>query len=72
MCNCIEDLDELLAQKNTKISAAIQFSKNGILSARQPIIMTEKINPKKKEGPVKLFPSYCPFCGEQMPEATDD
>jgi hypothetical protein len=64
MCNCIKKVNEQLLDHNTRIVTPITFSATKLDVSTQALISTEKIDKKKKSGPVKLFASYCPICGK--------
>ncbi len=57
MCNCIEEINKALADKNTSIEV------NWLDEAAKAIVSTVKIDTKKRGAPTCLFASYCPFCG---------
>ena len=60
-CDCIEKLDEQLAERNTRLSTLLVFSKPGGVF---PYIATEQIERGRgKPKAVTMFPTYCPFCG---------
>lgn len=69
MCNCLQQAQEELVQYNTKISVPIMISKTSLV-AGPPIIATEKIDKKVRQGPIKLMAAYCPFCGEKYKDKT--
>jgi hypothetical protein len=62
MCDCIKSTNEYLAQHNTKITIPW-------LGTQRPFVQTEKIDGKKRNKPMMLFASYCPFCGEKYEES---
>lgn len=73
MCDCIEmtnkDLQENHIEFNTRIHIPIVFDfKNGLCKEPQAMIVTEKLDDKKRVKPIKLFASYCPFCGKKYKE----
>jgi hypothetical protein len=67
MCNCIIEMQKALEEsnKNTMLDIPITFSSNGQLKANRVMISTCKRDNSKREKPIKLLPSYCPFCGEK-------
>ena len=67
MCNCIVELNKKLIERNTRIVIPITFGSNLSLMGG-PIIKTEKIDSKKRVGPVNVLASYCPFCGNKYDE----
>lgn len=60
-CNCIEALDEQLAERNTRLSTLLVLSDpQGVF----PYIATEQIERGRwKPKAVTMFPTFCPFCG---------
>lgn len=67
MCNCIELSNAKLAKHNTKLD--MQFYLNP-KTPKRVTIATSKIDKKKRLGPVSLVGGYCPFCGEEIKDAT--
>lgn len=67
MCNCIEEVNQKLKEsgRNTMLDIPITFSAVGIDSVRRISILTCKMDNKKREKPLRLFGSFCPFCGEE-------
>ena len=41
----------------------LTFSSDGQIHANRVMITTCKRDDSKREKPIKLLPSYCPFCG---------
>jgi hypothetical protein len=62
MCNCINEIDELLKQHNTKLVLAMSLRK-GVPT--KTCIKTEKIETSKRLGPINIVPQCCPFCGAE-------
>ena len=62
MCDCIEQVNKLLAERNTKLSQAFNLS-----GSSNPLLMikTEKLDDSKRQKPANMFASYCPFCGKK-------
>lgn len=67
MCNCIEAGNKALEPRNTKIVMAdvIDLEK-GTVKPRM-LIYTAIISLKRGRTPLKVFASYCPFCGKKIP-----
>jgi len=60
-CDCIEDVNARLAERNTRIMLPIML---GADQTARPMIETEQI--EKGRGKAKacgMFATYCPFCG---------
>ena len=62
MCDCIENIDNMLAEHNTKLALSITL---GEKSMSLPTIQVEKLNAKVRKGPAAIVPTFCPFCGEK-------
>lgn len=57
-CNCLQDMNKLLAEHNGRVCETIMWSTGDV----RPTLMIEKIKPRGKQPPAAL-PSFCPFCG---------
>ena len=68
MCDCIDKIDEHLAQFNTKVELPM-WTASG---KRTPFVQTIKKDQKKRGKPRMIFASYCPFCGEKYPDVEDN
>lgn len=65
-CNCIGAMDEALAEYNTRILLPLMLDG----STAKPLIETERIETGRgKKKAVKVFASYCPFCGVKLDQA---
>lgn len=62
-CNCIAEMDALLAERNTKLNVSFVFPRDGSASFTLPLLDVEKIEKRKRVGPALAVPSFCPFCG---------
>lgn len=63
MCSCIEKVDEMLAERNTRIMLPIML---GADQTTRPMIVTDQIERGRgKKKAAGMFASYCPFCGEK-------
>jgi hypothetical protein len=64
MCNCIQEINEQMKSRNTKIYQPFGFdAKHNFTVSQNVHIVTEKIETKKRDGPLALTGAYCPFCG---------
>jgi predicted Zn-ribbon and HTH transcriptional regulator len=63
MCDCIEKVNKLLEDKNTKLDIPIFLNFSGKMTADRVRISTVKRDDKNKKKPVMIQPAYCPFCG---------
>lgn len=64
MCDCIDMANEKLAKRNTVLDVPV-FIGSGTVQTQGVRVATKKLDSNKKEGPVKLLATFCPFCGEQ-------
>lgn len=65
-CNCVEQVNEKLAGFNTKLSSCLSFSMSDMTTSTELIIMTHKIDGKKRGAAKTVTPSFCPFCGRKI------
>lgn len=60
-CNCIETVDAMLAERNTRITLPIMLGED---QTPRPMIVTEQIQTGRgKRKAVGMFATFCPFCG---------
>ena len=66
MCDCIENVNKKLSEKNvnTKIKVPLLLNMDMSSQSAKVQIVTEKEDPNVRKKPISLFSSYCPFCGE--------
>lgn len=62
MCNCIELVNKELAERNANTEIHVPFTLSKITRV---CVETEKIDDKKRGKPMKVFASFCPFCGKE-------
>lgn len=67
MCNCIQEVDQKLAERNTRLTQALV---SGNWTTPTIMLQTEVIEKKRGAKPVGVFLSYCPFCGEKYEEGS--
>jgi hypothetical protein len=60
MCDCISRVNKEMETNGFNMRIDVPFTMSKV---RRCCIETEKANPKGKKK-VRLFASYCPFCGE--------
>lgn len=63
MCDCYDAINKELETKNTRLEPAWLIVDGKWIAT--PMIVTQKLDDKKRGKAINLFPSYCPFCGEQ-------
>lgn len=63
MCDCIGDVNAMLAEKNGRLETVLGFG-GGALSGHLHIGV-EKINKRDRTRPPLVIATYCPFCGER-------
>jgi hypothetical protein len=63
MCNCIKETNEAMEKSEMNTKLRLAFSLNGTIN--RAIISVEKFDDKIKKKPIKLFATYCPFCGQK-------
>jgi len=67
MCNCIEDTnnDPLMIESNTQIMLPL-------FGPQRALIVTMKLDEKKRGKPKYFFASYCPLCGEKYKDKDNE
>lgn len=65
MCDCITDVNKLLAGHNAELGVTL----NMLTGKDYSKLVVNKIDPRKRAAPPLMIPTYCPFCGE--PYETD-
>lgn len=64
MCDCMKQINDELAQYNTRLDPVMAL-RDGTLHMAGVRIETVKIDSKKRGRPKRLVASYCPFCGKK-------
>ena len=63
-CNCADEIDEKLAERNTRLSRALVFNKTGRENNPDLFLVTEQIETGRgKKKAAHMLVTYCPFCG---------
>ena len=67
-CNCITEVNEVLATRNTKLVIPIIFGSG----PQRLMIETERLETGRgKAKACGMFSTYCPFCGVRHEEQSD-
>ena len=64
-CKCIDRMNDVLAQKNTKIVCVWPITADMDIGPTRPKIETEKIDKKRRGGLHGAIAAFCPFCGKK-------
>jgi hypothetical protein len=56
-CKCIAEANRRLKEHNTELVLS--------LFGGLPSMAASKIDSKVRKGPVRLIPTFCPFCGKK-------
>lgn len=68
MCNCADEINRRLVEKNTRFTRVLVFSSHHPDNPNL-LIETEQVETGRgKQKRTKIFASHCPFCGERYPE----
>lgn len=64
-CNCADEVDAKLAERNTRLTRALVFQKSKDRENNPDLMLqTEQIETGRgKQKAVSMFISFCPFCG---------
>jgi len=67
MCNCINETNKSLREAgyNTRITVPMVLTNSLDFEASMTLVVTEKWDKSDREQPIKLYASYCPFCGKE-------
>lgn len=68
MCDCINEVNKKLAEKNLNTVIDVPFLMDddmNVSSKRKASIVTAKADKSVRKKPVSLFAAFCPFCGEE-------
>jgi hypothetical protein len=60
VCDCNKRMNEALKEYNTMLVT-------NLIGPPHALVLTDKIDSKKRGKPMMMFASYCPFCGEKYP-----
>jgi hypothetical protein len=68
-CGCIEQMNDLMGDKNTRIVVTLGIPRDGSPMFVRPMIATEKVESRKRGSAALAIPTFCPFCGERYERA---
>ena len=68
-CSCMTLMGEKLAEHNTRLVTTFGWPRNGGEMFTRPKLDVEKIETRKRVGPVLAIPTYCPFCGTKYDDS---
>ena len=61
-CSCWDQVDQTLAEQNTRIGRSF----GGLTGRHYIMIVSEKVDTKKRGKPRSIMASFCPFCGKKL------
>lgn len=67
MCDCVKAANKLLKTHGTAIDTTLVFTPEGKCESRL-CVPTHRIDGKKRAQPLRVFATFCPLCGEKIPE----
>lgn len=70
-CDCLEKVNQGLKKEgaNTQVTGHVTIDFGKGRATIIPALAVEKADPKRREKPRAVLPTYCPFCGKKYPEA---
>lgn len=60
MCECIKEVNKLLADHNAELVLPL-------FGNQRPFVQTAKVETSKRGKPPLMQATFCPFCDEQYP-----
>lgn len=68
MCECIDAINEALAEHNTVLDVPLRIDlKTGAARRDRVEIATARLQPKKNVPRHCMIAQFCPFCGVEYP-----
>lgn len=64
-CDCIDETNGLLSQHNTELGLSFLFRDGRTITL--VALQTDLIEKKRGAKPMRILPSFCPFCGTRYP-----
>lgn len=72
MCDCVSKINRMLAEYNTQIDLVDTVNmKSGQFEQRMRI-PSSRIDTRKRKGPMMVFATFCPMCGEMYPPSAGE
>jgi len=71
-CSCMEAINDHLKPRNTRLSVSFCLTGDRAGMDVLPMIMVEKIDTKKRQRPMNVIPTFCPFCGTKYPRRGEE
>lgn len=71
---CFESpaVEQMRRERNTDLIMAHTINMRTGIEQERLVIGTVKVDPKKRGKAIPIFATYCPFCGEKLPDSTGD
>lgn len=66
MCDCIKKANDALAEHNTAVETVTTITPKGKIRERL-CVPTRRMSTKKRGTPMRVFATYCPMCGVEIP-----
>lgn len=64
-CDCFTKVNKLLQEHNTAVALCDTINMKTGNFERRMVVPTARIDTKKRKGPMRVFATYCPMCGEK-------
>jgi len=62
-CGCLDKVNKALAARNTVVETCFTMNFATGEQGEAILLQTAKVDPKKREKPLKVETNYCPWCG---------
>jgi len=66
-CDCFTKVNRLLREHNTAVDLCDTINMKTGNFERRMVVPTKRIDTKKRKGPMRVFATYCPMCGDKYP-----
>lgn len=71
-CTCMSAINDHLKPHNTKLAVSFTLTRDLSGMDALPMLMVEKIDAKKRQRPMNVIPTFCPFCGTKYPRKGEE